>query len=71
MAGMYCSGIHCQAPAATSPARTTAAPICWVVSWTAPAPSSGKKLLGGSSIDTGFSVQQTADGGYVLLGVSD
>ena len=32
---------------------------------------SWQKLLGGSGTEFGFSVQQTADGGYVLLGRSN
>ena len=42
----------------------------WVVKLDAAGALSWQKLLGGSGYDEGMSVQQTADGGYVLLGYS-
>ena len=45
-------------------------PDCWVVKLDAAGAVQWEKLLGGSGDDCGRSVQQTSDGGYVLLGQS-
>ena len=42
----------------------------WVVKLDGAGAIQWQKLLGGSGCDEGYSVQQTADGGYVLLGSS-
>ena len=42
----------------------------WVVKLDAAGTIQWQRLLGGSGSDDGYSVQQTADGGYVLLGDS-
>ncbi|MEN6517896.1 MAG: dockerin type I domain-containing protein [Methanospirillum sp.] len=43
----------------------------WVVKLNSAGTIQWQTLLGGSGYDTGRAVQQTADGGYVLLGVSE
>ncbi|MEN6341754.1 MAG: hypothetical protein ABFC89_04255 [Methanospirillum sp.] len=44
---------------------------CWVVKLDSAGAIEWQKLLGGSGRDGGFSVQQTADGAYVLFGYSE
>ncbi len=42
----------------------------WVVKLNSVGVIEWQKALGGSSVDEGFSIQQTSDGGYVLCGVT-
>ena len=43
---------------------------CWVLKLDSTGAIQWQRLLGGSGVDYGYSVQQTEDGGYVLLGSS-
>ena len=69
-AAISSSGTRNRARAGTSPARTMAASTIWVVKLDGAGTVQWQRLLGGSGIEYGYSVQQTADGGYILLGYS-
>ena len=44
---------------------------CWIVKLDASGNISWNKLLGGSALDVAISIQQTADGGYIVAGYSN
>jgi len=44
---------------------------CWVVKLTSTGSIQWQKSLGGTGNDRGYSIQQTADGGYIVAGTSD